>query len=137
MSPSVSKTATVPPLLTAALAATAIPEQNASQLLEERWGVQITQIEVTADGGMVDFRFRVTDPRKAAIFLKDPQYLPILVAEDTHVLIGTALPVEATTQLETGKVYIFLYSNPRHAIQSDGYVSIVIGDMRFEHYRIQ
>ena len=41
------------------------------QELEERYGIRITLIGITAGGGMIDFRYKVIDADKATNWIKD------------------------------------------------------------------
>ena len=59
--------------------------------LEANWGVRVESIRLTAAGHMVDFRYRVIDPEKAATLTKRGREA-FLVDEAT----GTKLPVPVT-----------------------------------------
>lgn len=54
---------------------------------ESRYGIQITQIGLTAAGGLVDFRFKVLDAAKARQLLGDPANAPVLIAEHNPPLM--------------------------------------------------
>ena len=51
--------------------------------LEERYGLRVHLIGVTAGGGMIDFRLKIVDAEKARHFLKDPANLPRLIVAET------------------------------------------------------
>jgi hypothetical protein len=62
------------------------------QQLEERHGLKITLIAVTAAGGIVDFRYQVTDTTKVGLFLLNPDNSPVLMAMDSGLkLSGTRM----------------------------------------------
>src|SRR6476659_2303428 len=58
--------------------------------IEQQWGVRVTQIGVTADGGMVDFRYIGIDPDEALAMQQDVNKLPVLLAEDSGTLVNSA-----------------------------------------------
>jgi hypothetical protein len=103
--------------------------------MEERYGVQLTLVALTASGGLLDVRFRVTDPAKAG-FLLDAERMPILVVEKSN----QALPMrDALDQdvLVQNQVYFLLYPNTQSIVQQGDLVSIVIGDLKLEHQVVQ
>lgn len=89
---------------------------------------------------MLDLRFRVTDPEKAALLLsKDtPAYLvdPATGAKMTVPVtkIGT---MRQTTRLpEKGRVY-FMFFQDGQQVKSGEKVTVVIGEHRFENLTVQ
>ncbi len=54
--------------------------------LEDRFGIQMTLVAVTAGGGLIDIRFRATDAAKAAD-LFNAENLPVVIAPDSGVTI--------------------------------------------------
>ena len=101
--------------------------------IEARWGIRITQIGVTADGGMVDFRYIVLDPDKALAMLQDLKNLPTLTAEDSGMVVSSAALMAPKHNLTAGRTYFLLYRNTRGAIKPGGAVSVVFDDLRLEH----
>ena len=67
--------------------------------IETMWGVRITQIGVTADGGLVDFRYQVLDPDKAGAMSEDLSSVPVLTDERSGTLVNSAalMPTQART----------------------------------------
>jgi hypothetical protein len=118
---------------TPAPAINAVPASAAQ--VEERYGVQVTLVAWTAEGGLIDLRLRVTDPAKAAFLLK-AETMPLLIVEKN----GTVLRVPGALdqdQLLQGQVYYLLYPNAQSALSPGDPVSLVIGDLRLEHLTIQ
>ena len=125
--------------LTPAPNAIALPINPA---IEERWGIRVTQIGVSADGGLVDFRFVVIDPDKALAMLQEEKNLPVLIAEENGAVVNSAALMAARHTLQPGRTYFLLYRNTRGAIQSGSAVSVVFADpaasgqtMRLEHFK--
>lgn len=104
-----------------------------TQEIEEQWGVHVTQIGITADGGLVDFRYRVIDPDKAWRMLSNLNTVPVLIAEDSNTLINTASSMTKQHDLNAGQIYFILFHNDNGAIKSGRPVTVVIGNLRLEH----
>jgi hypothetical protein len=110
----------------------AATEFISASTLEERLGIRVTLIGVTAAGGLIDFRFKVLDSQKAAQMLEDPENLPELIVEESGTTLVPPAGAFQDTELETGQIYYMLYPNPRGAIQPGMAVSVVIGDAHLE-----
>jgi hypothetical protein len=101
--------------------------------IEQQWGVRVTQIGVTADGGMVDFRYIVIDPDKALAMQQDVNKLPVLVAEDSGTLVNSTSLMGFKHTLKPGETYFLLYRNTGGAIKSGTPVTVKFGDLLLEH----
>lgn len=109
--------------------------------VEETTGVEVVSLRRTAAGRMLDFRFRVIDPEKAAPLLSrgTPAYL-------FDPATGANMPVpntkignmrQTTQGPEKGRVYfIFFDAAGRHVNPGDK-VTVVIGEHRFENLTVQ
>ncbi|MFM8319394.1 MAG: hypothetical protein ACKOC5_00650 [Chloroflexota bacterium] len=100
--------------------------------LEARYGLRVTLIGVTAAGGMVDFRFRVTDAAKTAALFASHQGMPSLRVLDRDVTVSAPDGSPHMLTFEDGKVYYFLFGNPSGAVQPGSLVSVSIGDLQLE-----
>ncbi|RME49387.1 MAG: hypothetical protein D6791_00880 [Chloroflexi bacterium] len=125
--------ATPPDPLTEATPVAATPVTATASDLEDRWGIRMTFVGVTAGGGLVDVRFKVIDPSKAQPILGDPKNLPVLVSEDGVTIAGPSILTDARTKLRPGQMYFLLYSNPRGAIKSGSPVSVIVGGLRLDN----
>ena len=101
--------------------------------VEARWGVRVTQVAMTGDGGLVDFRFIALDPDKALAMMQDVNNLPILRTEDSGKIVNSAANMAATHDLRAGQTYFLLYRNPGGAIRPGTPVTILFGDLKIEH----
>jgi hypothetical protein len=109
--------------------------------VEETAGVEVVSLRRTVAGRMLDFRFRVIDPEKAAPLLSrgTPAYL-------FDPATGANMPVpntkignmrQTTQGPEKGRVYfIFFDAAGRHVNPGDK-VTVVIGEHRFENLTVQ
>ncbi|MBI5304499.1 MAG: hypothetical protein HY868_20365 [Chloroflexi bacterium] len=113
--------------------------------IEERWGVRISQIGVTADGGLVDFRFIVIDPDKALAMLQNVENLPVLVAEDTGAIVNSMAMMAGRHSLQPGRTYFLLYRNTLGAIKPGSRVKVMFNNsvtnsgqaLQIEHVQAQ
>lgn len=103
-----------------------------------RYGVDIDLLAVTAAGGLVELRYQVVDPDKAAPLVHDPDLSPALVAEDSgKTLVMSTPPHHHGTELQLGGTYFFLMANAESALHKGDDVTVVIGDARLEHLEMQ
>ncbi|CAN5672654.1 hypothetical protein BH10CHL1_BH10CHL1_40140 [soil metagenome] len=113
----------------APIATTAI----STKTLEERFGIRVTLIAVTASGGIVDFRYKIVDKTKAEFLLGDAHSMPSLLVERTGI---TLLPpnhvMKHNTQLENGRSYFQFYANTQNAVKPGDQIAVVIGSLRLE-----
>jgi hypothetical protein len=103
-----------------------------AEVVEAQWGIRITHIAVLADGGLIDFRFQVIDPDKAApLFSLDNR--PILIVEATGRRVESLYHPLHSHTIVAGQSQYILYNNTGGAIQSGAAVSVLLGDVRLEH----
>ncbi len=105
--------------------------------LEQLWGIQIKGIRLSAAGYMLDFRYRVIDPKKAVPLLKR-QAKPYLIDQQSsaRLIVPTPPKVGSLRQKSyqplTGKIYFIMFANPGKLIKHGNKVTVVIGDFRAE-----
>lgn len=103
------------------------------RLAEEKWGVKILSLRTSAEGHIIDVRYRVLDSAKAApLFarglkpsLKDEatgQLLSVPSAPKTGSLRSMGRPAE-------GKTYFVLFGNTGGVIQAGSRVTLSIGEL--------
>jgi len=104
--------------------------------MESKWGVRPLSIRQTADGHMIDFRYRITDSEKASP-LFSPKIKPILIDEDTGAVMAVPTVPKVGSMRSTRKPlqdrsYAVLFANPQKHIKPGHRVTVVIGDYRAE-----
>jgi hypothetical protein len=117
-------------------------KQSPPMSLEERWGIQIASLRMSAAGRIVDFRYRVLDPEKAAL-LGDRNVKPVLIDQATNRKL--AVPVapkigslrQTSVKLAAGRIYFVLFSNSEQVIRSGSKVTVAIGDFRAENLTVE
>ena len=101
-------------------------------VLEERYGLGVRLIGVTAGGGMIDFRLKILDPEKARGFLEVPANLPrLIVAESGEALMGTE-ELDEDVSWEEGGILFILFSNTNGTIKPGTPVIVEFGDVQLE-----
>jgi hypothetical protein len=110
------------------------PAQSVQQIsaaqLESDYGVRIRLIGVTAAGGMLDVRFKILDPVKAAQIFSNQEMLPRLIAGNT--VLVTRPPDLDSLALEKDGIVFMLFPNRGGAVRPGTPVTITFGDLRLE-----
>lgn len=125
-------------------AALAVPAEafGAGQVVEQ-FGVRLTGVHLTANGYVIDLRYRVLDPAKAQPLL-DRTLRPVLIDEATGSRFYVPVPptVGALRQTSRNKVihtdrdYFMLFANPDRKLQAGSKVTLYVGDQRFGNLQI-
>ena len=111
-------------------------EAPALSRVEEQSGVEVVSLRQTGAGAMLDFRYRVVDPVKAAPLLlrKTPAYL-------VDPKTGVVMTIPETNwgkmrqKPEKGRVYFMLFHNA--GLGPGDKVTVIIGKNRFENLTVQ
>ena len=99
--------------------------------LAERWGVEIVALRLTGANYMLDFRYKVLEPDKAATLFERANK-PVLIHHETGARLEVPRPAKTgplrpTNPPEAGRIYFMLFSNPG-VVQPGDEVTIKIGD---------
>jgi len=107
-----------------------------ARLMEEKWGIEITMLHLTANGYMVDLRYRVLDAAKAKeLFVRKNK--PMLIDQKSGKVLtvpnmGKIGPLRNSNVPKQGKIYWMFFNNMSGLIHSGSTVSVVIGAFRAE-----
>jgi len=110
--------------------------------LEQKWGIQVTSLHLSANGYMVDFRYKVVDPEKAAA-LGNPKAKPYLVDQATSAKLFVPRspkvgPLRQSAEnLMAGKIYFTLFSNSGKLVKKGNKVTVVIGNFKAENMVVE
>lgn len=101
--------------------------------LEERYGIRLRLLAVTALGGMVDLRYMIMDHTKA----KDlAQYLGQIELVDDEsgatLKMATGHGMHRNDRIEDGQLNFHFFANAGNAIKQGNPVTVVIGPVRLE-----
>jgi len=119
--------ATTDALPTAAATPNLHPTLVSADEIEQRFGVQVTLLAVTAANGLIDIRFRIVDADKAAALFA-PETLPAVIARDGTVALRPPTPPDPQ-ELTDGQGYFLLYPNSGGAVTPGSQVVLAFGDV--------
>ena len=101
--------------------------------LADRSGVRITQVAVTGGGGLVDLRFQVVDPDKAAA-LHDAATPPAVVDEQSGLVVHELFMGHAHSDpFKAGVTYYYVFNDPVNWVHRGGQVTVLLGNAQVEH----
>lgn len=120
------------------------PALSPAAALEATYGITVAGLHLTAAGAMLDFRYRVVDPKRAAPILdgKTKAYLldeargARLDVPDTPVL-GRIRQTSRNNNILTGRTYFIMFGNPGKALQSGDKVTLLLGQARITDLTVQ
>ena len=118
------------------------PKMQEEPSLEERWGIKILSIRQSANGYMLDFRYRVSDPDKASLLLgrKDKPYL-VDQASGAKFMVPSAPKIGPLRQTSVkpiaGRNYFILFANPGKYVKPGNKVTVVIGEFKAENLVVE
>jgi len=102
-------------------------------LLEEKYGLRVNLMAVTAAGGMVDVRLKLIDGGKARLLLEDKANFPTLfVADGSFTLTATSEAKPEEIKFEDGGNLFLLFPNTVNSVKTGTYVTLVFGDTVLE-----
>jgi hypothetical protein len=105
---------------------------------EEKWGLKILRVGLTAGGHMLDLRYQVTDPERASPLL-DRKVKPYLIDQASGVKLQVPnMPKvgalkQRVDQADKEKTYFILFGNSRGIVRSGSLVTLILGDCRVEN----
>ncbi len=107
---------------------------------DERLGVEFGAVHLSAAGNMLDLRYRVVDPVRAAP-LFDRKVRPYLLDESSGAAfgvpdspkLGQLRTTRRNSDAAADRNYHVLFANPGQLLKAGQKVSLVIGDIRVEN----
>lgn len=111
---------------------------------EERLGIRIEGLRLSAAGNMLDLRYRVYDPVKAAP-LFDRRVGPYLLDEKSGAAfgvpespkVGQLRTTRRNSDALAARDYHIIFANPGHRLQAGQKVSLVVGEMKLENLSVE
>lgn len=124
--------------------APAAPAAAESSAVEATYGIAVDGLRLSAAGSMLDFRYRVLEPKKAAPIL-DGRIQPYLLDEghqaklavpDTPVL-GRLRQTGRNGKVLTDRTYFIMFGNPGKAVRSGDKVTLLLGQVKITDLTVQ
>ncbi|HCI12459.1 MAG TPA: hypothetical protein DFK12_00470 [Gallionellaceae bacterium] len=110
---------------------------------EDKLGIRLEGLRLSAAGYMLDFRYRVIDPAKAAPLL-DKKIRPYLLDEASGAQLGVPdtaklgqLRTTARNKIVPDQDYFILFANPARFVQAGNRMTLVMGDLRIENLAVE
>jgi hypothetical protein len=119
------------------------PEQQKKISIEEQWGVKFESLRTSANGNLLDFRYRIIDPEKAS-YLVDRRNKAYLIDQSSGKVLSVPTtakvgPLRQTVRYglpKKDRIYFILFGN-HHLIKPGDKVSVVIGDFKIENLPVE
>jgi hypothetical protein len=135
------------PALDAAPAKGSVPKQDAgktmlAQLAEERLGVEIRGVRLSAAGFMLDLRYRVLDAAKAAPLLDRKVHPYLLDQSGARFGVPFSPKIGALRSTRRGEIlldrdYSMLFGNPGRYLQQGSKITLVVGEQKIENLTVE
>lgn len=100
-------------------------------VIQERYGVRIDLVGLSALGGLVELRFTVLDADKAVALFHDDTARPTLMVQPSGELLQPPAAAHKMSMLN-GASYFVLYANKGNAVRGGTAVSLAMGDVRLD-----
>jgi hypothetical protein len=105
--------------------------------LPDRSGVQLLRVALTGGGGLLDLRFKVVDPNKAAS-IHDPRTPPALIDERTGLVLNQLLMDHAHTgDFQAALTYYLVFENTGGWVHRGDALTVLLGDAQVGHVVVQ
>lgn len=105
--------------------------------LIEKTGVRVVRVATAGGGGLLDLRFQVLDPDKAAA-IHDLETPPAILDETTGLLVHELYMGHShTARFKTAVTYYLVFENPGDLVRRGSVVSVLLGDAQIEHIVVE
>lgn len=113
-------------------------------MVVEEFGVQVRGVRLSANGYLVDLRYRVLDPARARAML-DRKVRPVLVDETSGSrfyvpappIVGALRQTARNKVIHTDRDYFMLFANPDRKLKAGSKVALYVGEQRFGDLQIE
>ena len=159
--PPVPATPAAPRAPATAAADPAPPTPSLGPALEEKWGIQVSNLRLGMGNSVVDLRYKVVAPEKAALLTRDSHTVYLIDQASGAKIQMLGRPQEGTwstnvrprtaarmlhqagefpptpNRLVAGKIYSLLLPNAGGTVKSGSKVALVVGDLRLENLIVE
>jgi len=104
--------------------------------------VEIVSVRTTAAGMMLDVRYRVADGKAAKSFFPKKSK-PLLINEKSGATLAVPVPPKVgplkqiPDEFKPDRTYFMFFANPGRHVKAGDLVTLVSGDRKIEHLRVQ
>ena len=107
----------------AATGKTKVPQ---SRQMEAKSGIRILSAHAVAGGGVIDLRYQILDPLKAAIVEGDPTKTPHLQDVRNGGVLADTAAMRKGHEMRPAGTYFLLYYNKSGVVKSGDFVNVTI-----------
>ena len=125
-----------------AVSKSSVDKTTVGQSVEERLGVHIRGVRLSAAGFMLDLRYRILDADKAAFFLDHKMTPYLLDSAGARLGVASSPKVGQLRSTQRGAIrldrdYAMLFGNPGRYLQQGSKVTLVIGEQKIENITVE
>jgi hypothetical protein len=104
--------------------------------MQAEWGIRITWVVMSANGGLIEIRYQVLDGDKA-LGIHDPEGYPVLIDEASGKMLyrggGAHGDRHNEHYLRPGGTFYLMLQNNGSLLKSGSRVTVRIGEVKLEH----
>ncbi|WP_157979312.1 hypothetical protein [Rhodoferax ferrireducens] len=109
---------------------------------EDKLGIQVTALRLSAGGFMLDLRYRILDPEKAALILDRRVVAYLLDSAGARLGVASSPKIGPLRSSKRGAIhldrdYAMVFGNPGHYLQRGSQITLVIGKQKVENLIIE
>jgi hypothetical protein len=109
--------------------------------MKRTWGVDIVGVRLVSTEWMLEFKFRVLDPDKAAALL-DEHAKPYILDDASGARLGVPAmenvgELRQHTTPDSNRIYFMIFGNANKIVPRGGHVSVVIGQFQASGLPVQ
>jgi hypothetical protein len=105
--------------------------------IEAKYGIQFTNVGITASGGLIDVRFRILDALKAEPVVGHHALVKMVIGDERAAkLLDTRAMTPGDSTLVAGQGYYVLFRNAGDTVLRGDWVDIFVGDLEIKHIRV-
>jgi hypothetical protein len=100
-------------------------------------GIRLVRVSVSGDGGLLDLRYQVVDPNRAAA-VHDAATPPAIVDEKSGLVLNSLLMGHAHEgELKAAVTYYLIFENTGGWVHRGSSVTVLLGDVQVEHVVVE
>lgn len=117
-------------------------ESDPAAELKQQWGIEVCGVTLSAEGYMLDFRYRVVDPERARPLLAKGAECCLIDQKTGSRLIVPAPPKVGSLRNSTmepvkDKIYYVMFANPGRLISQNDRITVAISDLEIRDLVVQ
>lgn len=116
---------------------------DAATILAQKWGISVFGLRLFANGNLVDFRYKILDPAKAAVLTKQEGENAYFLDEASGHRLRLAsmgrggTMYHYTNTMQSGSMFSLQFPNPGKHLHPGSKVTLVMGDFRAENLTVE